>query len=529
MPPDKFRIQETLYKSSLFAELPDEELNSLAEEYHFYYPEDGERVIEQGEEAEYFYLIYRGSVELLWNDGAEEYSLAVLGPGDYFGEEGLLKKKVYQVSAEVHGFTALIEINKEQFTWLVRKYPEVKEALEMIAKTQEMAKKMDFEWLGEDETVYLIARRHIFIFLFKFMGPLIFVLSAFLLGWWGVLMGLSLFWILAGVSLVVGSLWGVWVFLDWRNDYYILTNQRIVWYEQVIFLYVNRQEAPLYAILNMDVLTTQLGRIIGYGDVRLRTFTGLITLDHISNPENVLHLLTELRERAIQEQEAAAGEEINEAVLQAVGTVPPPPPGLPARPWRKKSETKLKMPPIWQDFVLMRVEQGRVITYRKHWLVLLFQTWIPALLMAVVVGLSFVGLFNFWTLFGMFLVPFFWWLYQYFDWRNDIFRLTDDKIYDIDRKPLGTEHSKEAPLDSILSLEVERIGLLGVLFNFGNVIIDVSGTKFVFDDIFNPAQAQQDIFGRIDLRRRRKQEEQERKERQRLMKWFKIYNDETRP
>ena len=76
-------------------------------------------------------------------------------------------------------------------------------------------------------------------------------------------------------------------------------------------------------------------------------------------------------------------------------------------------------------------------------------------------------------------------------------------------------------------MEAQRIGFLGILFNYGQVIIDVSGSRFIFHNIYNPAQAQQDIFKRIELYKNKKQEDQDKKERERLAEWIEVYDDEA--
>jgi hypothetical protein len=36
-------------------------------------------------------------------------------------------------------------------------------------------------------------------------------------------------------------------------------------------------------------------------------------------------------------------------------------------------------------------------------------------------------------------------IYQYVDWRNDIFQLTPNQVIDLDRKPFGRESRRAAP------------------------------------------------------------------------------------
>jgi hypothetical protein len=527
MPTDTQRIQATLYASHLFADLEDAELDKLAGELKLVFPEAGERVIEQGDRADFFYIIYRGSVELLWNNGQEEITFAHQETGDYFGEESLLGKRPYKVSAEVGQATALIEFNRGQIVQITKKYPGVKKTLQMVGRTQELSQKLKFSWLAEDETVYLIARRHWFILLMRLVVPLIFMLIALLFALWGWISQLSLPWMLAGFIALLGLMWGLWNFIDWGNDYYILTDDRIVWLEKVIGLYENRQEAPLHAILSTDILRSVFGQYMSYGDVKVKTFTGLITMSGVGNPQHIVDMILELRQRSQKVQRGQAHEAIHESVRQHIGLDRRPPSPLPKRTWRKQKPKKPRGPLIWQDFIRMRYEDGTTITYRKHWIILFYRTWLPILMTIGVLILIYMHFFS--TLINLTLlaIPLLWWLYEYVDWRNDIYQVTDDKIFDINRRPLGTERKQEASLENILSMEARRVGFMGILFNYGKVIIDVSGSRFIFENVYNPAQAQQDIFRRIETYKNKKQENQDKKERERLAEWIEVYDDES--
>jgi flagellar basal body-associated protein FliL len=76
------------------------------------------------------------------------------------------------------------------------------------------------------------------------------------------------------------------------------------------------------------------------------------------------------------------------------------------------------------------------------------------------------------ALLGMIIIVL-WLLYNFVDWRNDIYQVTAEQIWDIERKPLGKEEKRSAPLENILSIEYERLGLIGLLFNFGTVNIQL--------------------------------------------------------
>jgi hypothetical protein len=197
---------------------------------------------------------------------------------------------------------------------------------------------------------------------------------------------------------------------------------------------------------------------------------------------------------------------------------------------------------FWQkyfgNFLKMRFEDGNVITYRKYWIILLRKIWLPSLLilcLGAVMGAYIAGYLSgryqaspetlLMIGFGLFLFILFpWWLYHYIDWRNDIYQVTDKYILDIERKPLGTEIKKSASLENILSLEHKRLGLIGYIFNFGNVIINVGEAQFDFIGIHNPARAQQDIFNRMHALRRQQELAQLAHDRERFVNVVTIYH-----
>jgi hypothetical protein len=183
----------------------------------------------------------------------------------------------------------------------------------------------------------------------------------------------------------------------------------------------------------------------------------------------------------------------------------------------------------------MRFEESGTITYRKHWFVLLRQTWIPGLLFllttvwlvyALFSGPIEVGTFETVLFFFMFVFGLWWW-YQYVDWSNDIFQVTADQIFDIDKKPLGRVEKNVAPLDNILSMDARREGLLQMLFNYGNVYITVGGSQMIFEDVMNPTAVQQDIDRRRVARRDKQEQDRISAERDRLAEFFAMYHSNS--
>ena len=81
--------------------------------------------------------------------------------------------------------------------------------------------------------------------------------------------------------------------MDWGNDYYIVTNQRVVWLEKVVGIYDSRQESALSTVLSVGVEANPLGRVLDYGDVIVRTFVGKIPFSHVDHPYQAARMIEE--------------------------------------------------------------------------------------------------------------------------------------------------------------------------------------------------------------------------------------------
>jgi uncharacterized membrane protein YdbT with pleckstrin-like domain len=69
----------------------------------------------------------------------------------------------------------------------------------------------------------------------------------------------------------------------------------------------------------------------------------------------------------------------------------------------------------------------------------------------------------------------FWLWWQYTDWHNDIYVLTDEKIIDIEMKPLGIDSKRrEGSLERVQNVDAKQRGLTSVIFDYGDVVISTA-------------------------------------------------------
>ncbi len=493
-----------------------------------------------------YYIVYAGTLQMNTALDHGKYRITTLKPGDYFGDEHLLGGKAPTMTVTALESGSVIYLESQDFESILDMYPETRQAIQMTMQSRRLALSKRFSWLSPEESVFFISRKHVFFLIRGLIIPILMVIASLPLLAIGAT-GNNIVTIFGVLLLAGGSILFLWKWLDWGNDYYVVTSQRTVWIEKILLLYDSRDEAPLYNILAVDVFQRWFDRVIGYGDVSVRTFTGRIMMRHTSHPFVLAAYVNGLRARSAQifkELEEKQMEDALAAALQkrqaqsAIDLIQPIPRSLPQMPVKKVKEKKQGgMRAWWRDFLKVRYEQDGVITYRKAWPILVWKTWIPFLLLIVwLFGVVFFIGFDFSlseTLLGSLglMVAFtgliFWLWYGYTDWRNDIYRLTPTQIFDIEKKPIGAELSKSADIENILTVTHER-GFLGILLNFGNVTITVGETRFIFLHVYNPDRVHQDVANYQEALRQLRRKAEEARERERMINWLVAYHLESK-
>ena len=535
--PDMFKYSPAFKQSHLFRDLDDLSLAWVLELFEERRCEEETQVFAQGEIGDKFYYIIRGKVRFTVKDkGKEPRSLGFLGRNDYFGETALLRKVGRGATAVAEAGTMLLQMNTSGFKKLTQKFPVLKERFEFVATSRTQATRQRFDWIQPDETVYYLSRKNLFVLYKKLVLPLLVLAGIMLAGVGLSVSGVSLtsLGLLGLLPLLLSIGWVIWRIVDWGNDFYIITNRRVVWVEKVVALYDSRQESALRTVLSVDIQTSALGRVLNFGDVVVRTYTGQLVFADINNPRLAESMIKEYWERTQTDVQQESPAELRKTLRTTIDP-PPAPPLTPKDPKKKAAEppppsTGLQ-PLYFEHFARMQFQAADVTTYRKHIYILLRNSLVPILLLLgagvgfylfiggnLTSGLILVGLLG---AAGIVL----WWIYIYIDWANDLYLVTKDSVVDIYRKPLGAEVRKSAPLENILSVQYKRRGITGLIFNFGTVFISVGDIQLDFIDVFNPPMVQQEITARMSQRLAKKRDEDLADERKRMTDWLNAYHD----
>jgi hypothetical protein len=506
----------------------------------------GKEMIPPAVEDDRLFLIWSGKVTIT-RPGKQPIS-ATLVAGDHFGEEAMLpshhRQMVLATAVEV---TTVLVLTRSQFQELVKQAPCLKINLTVALNSHNLEQRVHFKWLQENEVVYFLARKHSVLLIEGLTGPVLLEMAAIvglLVTWYYSLWvpALAALWYVSLLLCICAAGWGVWNAIDWGNDYYIVTDRRVVWVEKVVGIYESRQETPLSAVLRVNVETDFSGRLLDYGNLVISTIVGsTLKLRNVDHPNQAAALIDQYWRRSKDISRKMEQEEIQNALRsRLLGSQPPPPEirGIVVKP------AEAKNPYLGQRGIInlfrLRFEDLATVTYRKHIFVLLEQVWKPALVLLILFAFLFFEIFRphaniaelfkadagliyfIWAI--LYVASLLWGIYEYMDWSNDIFQVTPDQIMDIDKTPLGQVTSDIASLENILSIEYKRIGILQLFFNYGTVFITIGGGRqMAFENVFNPSAVQEDIERRRLEKITKKEQDAIKAERERTADWFAAY------
>jgi len=522
----------------IFNEFTDEQLEQVANLMGAEFIKSGQTVFEQGDDRDNLYFVTKGEVRVYRTeeDGAETF-LSAFDYGDTFGEDALIHKRQRSATIVATSNTDLLYLNEEKFDWLRKTFPQVEPYLDAFTRTHEAVRRLKIGWLAPEETISLVARRHP-LRLIEEITVTFFILSVVLAATVGAIAFFQssiLVYVSAGIGglvSLIGITASVWSYFEWKNDYFFVTNLRVVWRERIIFRSASQQEVPLRTIQSLRIQSLNfLARSFGVGDLIVKTFNSQLTLTDVNHPDRMKSMIEAFIGKERNKSRRVKHESIRRAVRQSIG-VKAEAPAIKAPP--PAAEERIERLAIFKSRI---VEKDR-ITYRKHWILFLVRAWQPtgAFLLSIIVSLWLTPIllnsdFGLWGLAGIYFIPFgmaLWWFYQYEDWRNDIYQITKNQIVDREKKPLGQEITDTASIDRIQSVRHEIPNTLYLLLNVGHVKIDVGDKTLTFDGVHDPSLVHSDISRKMEEYNLAAEQKRLDQEHNAMAEWIKIYHEESR-
>jgi len=121
---------ETISSIPLFEKLPVGAIGKINSKLQAALLPAGKKIITKGDNAEAMYIIEFGSVKVELSDPI------TLGPGDYFGERGLLKNEVRNASITSAQEVKLLKLKKEDLLELISEHAHLFEELSAVSETR---------------------------------------------------------------------------------------------------------------------------------------------------------------------------------------------------------------------------------------------------------------------------------------------------------------------------------------------------------------------------------------------------------
>ena len=360
----------------------------------------------------------------------------------------------------------------------------------------------------DGEVVLLQTRRHWWALARKAWLPL-----AIMAGLWAAVAlaeDATLSTLIFGASLLLPGLALLYCIAEWRNDRIVITDQRIIRIERVILAL--RQQITQVGLESVQEINYAMppgdpfARLFRYGTVYVITAgaQGNLELDMTPGPARFQKLLIEdrglLDERRAQRHSDMVRQELDRYLA---GEAPD----------AADAEAAKDMPPLpirgTNGYLSARIEMSNGdIVYRKHISVWAQHTLLPLLIVllaltgmllcfAVVSPEARLATFSaamVALLFGC--VGYYW---MDWDWRNDIYVISDDTITLVRKRPFFLQNIRDQILvERIDNVESSVAGLLPALFKYGEVSMSLVGADEPkrFERVPHPRAIQQEISRR---------------------------------
>lgn len=541
------KLVEMLRANPILTELNDSQIEQLADRAKIEAHKAGETLFRQGDTADTFYFIIDGQMRVIDTSRRPAKLLTYLHHDDFFGERALLFDERRSATVDVAVDTHLAAFDRATWNWLIGSFSSLRERFTSLEQYYEQRSRHEFPGRQLNEVVVRQDKRHILAFVAKLPGPLILIVSGLaitilLIDLDFMSVGLiNLFTVFIGV---VGILWIIYDYVDWINDDFIITSDRVVHIERDIIYGQRREEAPLTQIQDVSTdIPNLFTRFFDYSDLIIQTAgAGNILFDGLPQADKIKATIFEQRAQAMQRVEASDTSAIRKSLVERMGwDVGPVEPSTLVATGPAPTKKQVKLPKLVNYFIpRTREEKGDTITWHKHYFVLLKLVALP-----LIVGFALFYLILD-ALFGLYLFPLpssgvvlllvilwiftlVWYSYQYDAWSKDIYIVTPTAIIDVEGTPfsLAGEQRRQGTFDVIQNTTVDIPSLFAQLLNMGDVIIETAGTAetFTFEQVYNPKAVQQEIFKRwIDYKENERRRVRTAEEK-RYTRWLGEYHD----
>jgi hypothetical protein len=561
-PEDYEELVEALHDCRYPLPLDDDQIEAMAHRAVIGEAQLGEEVATQGAESNELFFIISGQLRSSIVSGSKRRLLNYHAAKTFVGEQGMVFRAPRAATIDVIFDAKLAIWDRRAFDWILAQDDRIQPYFEELHKHRETRERRPFDGKQWDEVTLVRTGKHIVMLFTALIAPVILLLFSWIL--------LILFLLIDAVppiviGLVVGvpfflsMVWGVFNYINWRDDEYIVTSKRVIHIERYVIYGEKRDEAPLIRIQDVTMVASNFWeRLLDFYDLSIQTAgAGTIVFTGIRDAEATMATIFAEREKALQRREAADVADIRKVLADKIHK-PMEHVDLQVDTLDRttgvfaKGRTRRLPPLIDYLWPRMWVVEGDTITWRKHWFIWLKKTWLALLLFLALSAATVLALLDLppftaldgssWALALILglgaIAALLWYIYLYDGWHRDIYIVTSDRIIDVESSSfrLQGEERREGTFGVIQNITFVIPGFFNMLLDLGSVTIETAGTAetFSFDDVFNPSAVQQEIVNRMVAFQEERRREERVREDTRLAEWFNQYqhlhlNDDHSP
>jgi hypothetical protein len=541
-------ITAKLRKAKLFEPLSTAELAYIAEKGHSVEYKCGDKIIAKGDTDKTFYVIVVGQVRVwVGDDSGVPHLLNYHWTGDFFGEMAPLNDAPRAANVDVVDDVELIAFDLEGFE-RISKHSQISNYLSTWGHERIEKSIQPFEGKHWDEISIIVAHKSWFALARVVLFPA--TVTLLTLATFGLLVAYSRVSFELLVSLVIAvtvgmGLWIFWMYEDWRNDDLIVTSKRVIHIERVLVppFPIERHEASLFQV--QDITTRNLGlwtSLFNVQTLEIKTAgAGTIQFPYLDSADDIRNQIFEARVLARARRQGQDYSHIRQKLFTEINR-----PTSEVMPLESGEETPVtperKGLIKLVDYLVprMRVVKQDQIIWRKHWIILLQEAGLAALVVVLSVtllGVGFVrpGFLGRIPLHLTVAVPavavavsFAWYLWHYDGWRNDVYIVTNERIIDIEGSPfhLQKESRREGTFDVIQNTDYSSPNWIFRVLRIGDVTIDTAAEQkaFTFTSVPRPEEVQQEIFKRLTAFKERQEQAERERRYSEYTRWFGEYH-----
>lgn len=544
---DRF-VMSHIRRLPLFAALPDEFLAPLSEVFRVTRYEPGEMIFRQGMPSQGMYMFVSGRAALLQQTPAGMQQIGMIEGNQFLNEATLLRESIETATFQVIEPSIVLFLSRLGFQNFLAATPQARTFLRMptatpapvtankpAAPSQAPAAEPRFKGQRQGEMLMLMTRRHWWAYVRRVWLPLF--VAALLFTVAAIMPSPELRLVMVGMMVFIPGSVMLYFYLEWNNDRLIVTDQRIIRIENTIITFNSQfNEIPIKSVqaVNTEIPSIDpFARLFGYGDIIVKTAgtAGTIKLNFVPEPDAVQDVIfgriNDKSEEAQRNQNAIRNE-----IERVLGHLPPAPPPTQQNPPKA----------VRPGLMTMRYANANGDTvYRKHWLYWLRGVGFPLLgllgcavlflLWLVIPAVNTLGIIVLPAIGFAVIACGLWFYWSDWDWRNDLYVISNDTITFVHRRPLWLQNEDDRILiNRIDNVTVDISGLFPSLLKYGNVKIALVGesSSKVFKGVPDPRAVQEEISRRQAKARQSVIDSEENRRREEIARYIAAYDEAQR-